>query len=308
MRMRARYTEMLSILESGRAKYTYSKMHGVCRCVATHCWLCRRPCSSMNTASPGATSRTKRNDRLSSATLSEASIHSVPRGVRRSPEHQRADAVRVAEAEDAVADDHGHDRVAAAAAPVDGGQRGEHVRRRDARVPTRCSSEANTFSSTSESEVVLRWRRSSRIRISASSAALVRLPLCAEADAVRGVDVERLRLGGAVAAGRRIAHVADAGVALQLEHVVLLEYIAHQAAALAHAQLAVTRGGGDAGGVLTAVLQHGERVVQALIDGAGTDDADDAAHSAPAPQTRTLPWGTRSAPAMARRPLAMLSP
>jgi len=34
---------------------------------------------------PGATSRTRRKDRLSSATLSEASIHSVPRGVRRSP-------------------------------------------------------------------------------------------------------------------------------------------------------------------------------------------------------------------------------
>src|SRR2546422_7901112 len=35
MRMRALYTEMLSILESGRAKYTYSKMQGVCRSVAT---------------------------------------------------------------------------------------------------------------------------------------------------------------------------------------------------------------------------------------------------------------------------------
>jgi len=44
-------------------------------------------------------------------------------------------------------------------------------------VPTRCSSEASTFSSTSESELVLRCRRSSRISTSASSAALVRLPL-----------------------------------------------------------------------------------------------------------------------------------
>ena len=31
MRRRALYTEMLSMIESGRAKYTYSKMHGVCR-------------------------------------------------------------------------------------------------------------------------------------------------------------------------------------------------------------------------------------------------------------------------------------
>ena len=33
MRMRARYTEMLSMIESGRAKYTYSKMQGVWRAV-----------------------------------------------------------------------------------------------------------------------------------------------------------------------------------------------------------------------------------------------------------------------------------
>ena len=46
-------------------------------------------------------------------------------------------------------------------------------------VAMRCSSEANTFSSTSESEVVLRCRRSSRISTSASSVALVRLPLWA---------------------------------------------------------------------------------------------------------------------------------
>jgi hypothetical protein len=85
MRMRARYTEMLSMIESGRAKYTYSKMQGVWRTVATHCCECMRPCSSMNTASPGATSRTSSNESMSSATLSEASMYSVPRGVRRDP-------------------------------------------------------------------------------------------------------------------------------------------------------------------------------------------------------------------------------
>ena len=98
-----------------------------------------------------------------------------------------------------------------------------------------------------------------------------------EADAVGRIDVEGLRLGGAVAAGGRVAHVADADVALQLEHVVLLEHVAHQAAALAHVELALGRGR-DAGGILAAVLQHGERVVEPLIDRAGADDADDAAH------------------------------
>src|SRR5262249_24498265 len=80
------------------------------------------------------------------------------------------------------------------------------------------------------------------------------IAVVAEADAVGRVDVEGLRLRGAVAAGGRIADVADAHVALELEHVVLLEDIAYQATALAYAQLTIARGGGDTGGVLAAVL------------------------------------------------------
>ena len=37
-------------------------------------------------------------------------------------------------------------------------------------------------------------------------------------------------------------------------------------------------GGHDAGGILAAVLQHRQRVIDPLIDRAGPDDADDAAH------------------------------
>ena len=73
------------MIESGRAKYTYSNMQGVWRTVLTHCWEWSRPCSSMNTASPGATSRTSLKDSMSSATFSDASMYSVPRAVRRSP-------------------------------------------------------------------------------------------------------------------------------------------------------------------------------------------------------------------------------
>ena len=98
-----------------------------------------------------------------------------------------------------------------------------------------------------------------------------------EADAVRRVDVERLRFGGGVAARGRIAHVADADVALQAQHVALLEDVAHQAVLLAHEQLAVVAGH-DAGGVLAAVLQHRQRVIDLLIDRRVPDDADDSAH------------------------------
>ncbi len=87
----------------------------------------------MNTASPGAMSRTRRKERLSSATLSEASIHSGPARRVALAEHQRPDAVRIAKAENAVADDHRDHGIAAAAAPIDRIQRREHVRRSDAR-------------------------------------------------------------------------------------------------------------------------------------------------------------------------------
>ena len=144
-------------------------------------------------------------------------------------------------------------------------------------VPKRCSSLASTFSSTSESDDVFRWRRSSRISTSASFDRVGQVAVVREADAVRRIDVERLRLGGAVAAGRRVAHVADADVALELQHVPLLEHVAHQADVLAQEQLAFVLGH-DARGVLAAVLQHGQRVVDLLVDGAEAHDSDDSAH------------------------------
>src|SRR4029077_3607751 len=106
-----------------------------------------------------------------------------------------------------------------------------------------------------------------------------------EADAVGRVDVEGLRLGGVVAAGGRVAYVANADIALEPEHVVLLEHVADQPPALADGELPLARGG-DASGVLAAVLQHRERIVQALVDLTGANDSYDAAHGlASAPHT-----------------------
>ena len=71
--------------------------------------------------------------------------------------------------------------------------------------------------------------------------------------------------------------LADADVALELEHVLLLEHVAHQPGVLAHEQFAVL-GGHDARGVLAAVLQHRQSVINALIDRADTHHTDDSAH------------------------------
>ena len=63
-------------------------------------------------------------------------------------------------------------------------------------------------------------------------------------------DIERLRLPGTVAPCGRITNVSDSNIAPQLEHVILLEDIPHQAAALADATQLAIPVGGDAGRVL----------------------------------------------------------
>lgn len=72
-------------------------------------------------------------------------------------------------------------------------------------------------------------------------------------DAVRRIHVERLRFVAAFAARRGIAAMADADAALQQRHLARAEGIAHEAVALHDAQLGAV-GGGDAGGVLSAML------------------------------------------------------
>ena len=72
-------------------------------------------------------------------------------------------------------------------------------------------------------------------------------------------------------------NLTNALVSLQGQHVLLLEHIAYQPGSLARAQPPFVRGH-DAGGILAAMLQHRQRIVQALVDGTGANDTDDAAH------------------------------
>ncbi|MNQ92744.1 hypothetical protein D3C85_1081780 [compost metagenome] len=99
-------------------------------------------------------------------------------------------------------------------------------------------------------------------------------------DAVRRAHVERLGFflarGGA---GRRVAHLADAGRARQAAHVAGAEHIAHEAVGLVHVEGAAV-GRGDAGCILSAVLQQQQAVIDQLVDRAGGNHADDTAHAA----------------------------
>src|SRR5215208_7286773 len=99
-----------------------------------------------------------------------------------------------------------------------------------------------------------------------------------EANAVRRVHIERLRLSrSAVAPRRGIAHVTDSDVALEIEHVMLLEHVPHEPAAFARVELAFARSG-DARGILATMLQHRHRIVEPVVDRTGANDSDEAAH------------------------------
>src|SRR5690606_37455665 len=71
--------------------------------------------------------------------------------------------------------------------------------------------------------------------------------------------------------------MADAHVALEGEHVALLEHIAHQTGVLAQKELTFMTGH-DARGILSAVLQHDQGIVDLLVDRRMPDDSDDSAH------------------------------
>ena len=194
-------------------------------------------------------------------------------------QHQRADAVRITEAQHAMADDHGHHCVGAAAAAVYRIDRREDVAGGDARRAhalhlggEHIEQHFGIGAGVQVAAILARQDRRELGRVG-------EVAVVPEADAVGRVDVERLHFGFVVAAGRGIAHMRDAHVATQGIHVVLAEYVAHQAATLAGEEFAAF-GGHDARGILATMLQHGQRVIELLVDHASTDDTDDTAHPA----------------------------
>jgi hypothetical protein len=86
--------------------------------------------------------------------------------------------------------------------------------------------------------------------------------------------------------------VADAHVSRQPQHVPLLKYVSDQSVVLALMEL-VTVAGDDPRGVLTAVLEHRQGVVQRLIYVGLSNEADNAAHNGNTWSDRNLPMGER---------------
>ena len=181
---------------------------GSASALSAHWRAWKLPAWSTKIASPGATSRSTRKPSGSSATDSDATRYSVPPIGLVDADDQRPDAERIAEREHAVAGDHRHDGVRAAAAAMarrrprgrsHRGRAGDAAPRARARAPARSAAPR-------ESELVLTCRKSSSNSSRFSASLFVRLPLCAERQPERRIDVERLRFElGERRARRRIA-------------------------------------------------------------------------------------------------------
>jgi hypothetical protein len=223
-----------------------------------------------------------------------------------------------------MSDDHGDDRVATAAAAIDRVERCKHIR---GRHPRRADALQLGGKHVEQHLRVRSGVQMTPIFAGDDLGQLLRIGQVAvmgKTDSIGCIDIEGLRLGGAVTSGGGIAHVADTIVATQFEHMVLLKNIPHQATALAGVQLTLHRGR-DTRRVLPAVLKHGQRIIDALIDRAIADDTYDAAHCrlssphdalmrvafTPTPcrdSRRDARCGMRCSPTMVRRPLATVSP
>ncbi|MNI55712.1 hypothetical protein D3C73_1106780 [compost metagenome] len=195
-------------------------------------------------------------------------------------QHQRADAMRIAESDQAQAQHHADHRIAALAATVHAGHRADGGFRAEL---------ALLFQFISE-----HVQQHFAVRIGIDVAAVLLEHLLAQVlgvdqvavvgqrDAVRRIDVERLCLVHAFRASGRVAHMGDTDTAFQGGHGACIEDIADQASSLLHPQAAAVDGG-DARRVLAAMLEDGQAVIQLPGDVLVADDSDDATHDARSP-------------------------
>ncbi len=171
-------------------------------------------------------------------------------------EHDRADAVRVTETDNAVTGDHRDHRVTADATVVHVGHGGKHVffgRLQLAALGQLVSEHVQQHFRVGTGVDVTQV---GFVDLFGQLFNVGQVTVMRQGDAVRRVDVKRLSLGRSRAARGRVTDVADTHVADQTLHVTLLKHVTHQAIVLAQEQPAIMAGH-DTGSVLAAVLEHG---------------------------------------------------
>src|SRR3989344_650925 len=194
-------------------------------------------------------------------------------------EHQRADAVRVAEGEYAVARDQHGDSIGAAAAPVHGGHGAEQVIRRETQLRHGLQLVRENIEQDLGIRIGVDVAQVLAVQLVLQLIGIREITVVRQRQAIGGVHVKRLGLGRGIAARGGIAHVADAHVALEAEHVALLEHVAHLAVVLAQMD-ALILAGEDTRGILTAMLQNQHAIVNGLINRSLGKNPDNAAHAA----------------------------
>ncbi len=192
-------------------------------------------------------------------------------------ENERTDAVRIAEREHAVVEHQRDNRITAARARMHAGDGFENLIGREVMPVLDLDFVREDVEQHFGIRIGVDVAAIALVHLSAQRIGVDQIAVVAERDAVRRIHVERLRLGRGFGTGGRIAAMTDADASAQLEHVVGVEDVADESGAFVQAQT-IAVDGGDAGGILTAMLQNRERVVQGRRDVGFAYDADDSAH------------------------------
>ena len=177
-------------------------------------------------------------------------------------EHQRADAVWIAKTNDTVAGDHHDHGVGAAATHVHAGDRGEDVFRGGRHLAPALQFMGENVEQHFGIGIGVDMAQIVAEQVLAQFAVVGEIAVVGEGEAVGGIDIQRLGQGRAAAAGGGVAHVGDAHLPGEPPHVAGAENILDQAVVLAQIEFAAVAGH-DAGGILAAVLQHRQGVIQA---------------------------------------------
>ena len=193
---------------------------------------------------------------------------------------QWTDSKGIAECQQPVPGNHGDDGVGAAQAPVNGAYSGENV-------CNRCLLSIAGPAQLVRQHIEQHFRVTLGVdvtvigfgQIFAQGLCIGQIAVVHHDDAERGVDIKRLGFFFTVCvAGCGVAHLTQAAIAGQGAHVARAKDVAHHALGLVHEKLAIHLCG-DAGGILAAMLQQQQGIVEQLVHMAFLYHGDDSTHA-----------------------------
>ena len=193
-------------------------------------------------------------------------------------DHQRADAVGIAESNDAVANDQRNHRVSSLDTLVHTGYCIEHIVLIDTILALALQFVGKDIEQDFRVGAGIDVTQVLTEQVLHQGLGVGQIAVMSQGNTVGRIDIKRLRLGRGGATRSGIAHMADTHISLQAQHMAGMKHVAHQTVVLSQVQPVVVTGH-DAGSILATMLQYGQTVIDHLIDGTFTYDADNAAHA-----------------------------